>query len=387
MAKRTMLLSILAIGLCELTSLAADPPTTPPAKQPTTDKANPLPGITIDKQRRRVMLECTSLQAGVPLELVACSPHSREHESLVVVKARPQHVHLALMLCGYEPGHPATWDEKTDKPVPASGDPLDVQIRWVDPKTEKIRTVNIEDWMAAADPAKPVPKLMWLFTGSQQLESGQYLGDLDGSVVSISNFPDSVIDLSGQHTRDNASLEFKGNDRVMPPRDTACTLIIMPPVTIPVELDRFGKVLINGKAVPLPRQEEMLAAHARSRDDARVRLIASPDAVPADIDRLKALFKKAGFADDRIDRGAPASQPGAFIFPANDPAAAWELLAGQWQVNLTTIQQNVAAQRQWFEQLQQRRDVLAQQYSEVASYVSHVREQYNQTMTGLRGTP
>jgi hypothetical protein len=121
------------------------------ADQPATDRAaNPLPHITIDKQRRRVMLDCRTLHPGIALELIGCMTNSREHESVVLIKARPQHVHLALMVCGYEPGAPATWDEEKQKAIPPSGDPIDILVKWTDPKTQKERTAPIEDWLAAS---------------------------------------------------------------------------------------------------------------------------------------------------------------------------------------------------------------------------------------------
>ena len=44
------------------------------------------------------------------LEQVACAPATREHESLVVVNAKPSHIHAALLMAGFEPGTPLiTW--------------------------------------------------------------------------------------------------------------------------------------------------------------------------------------------------------------------------------------------------------------------------------------
>ncbi|MDD4891016.1 MAG: YdjY domain-containing protein [Phycisphaerae bacterium] len=379
------LLILLGLGFLPALTTAAEPPAADPAAAPATQPAakNPLPGITLDKQRRRVMLECSTLHSGVPLELVACMPNSREHEALMVVKARPQRIHLALLLAGFEPGHPASWDEKKEKPIMPTGDPLDLQVQWTDPKTEKQQTVPIEDWMAAMDPAKPVPRLEWVFTGSQVYENGQYMADMEGSVVSISNFPDAVIDLSGKHSRDNAALEFKGNDKIMPPAGTKCTLIIQPPASLRVELDRFGKVLVNGKAAAANKVADLLAAHRRCRDDARVELTVSPDAAKADVDKLVRQAEDAGFKD-RIDRRVPSTQPGAFVFPANDPLAAFDLLTGEWKLQRVTIAQNISDQQRWLAQARDRRELLARQYAELAGYMNLAREQYRQAAAQLK---
>lgn len=351
--------------------------------QPTTDRANPLPHITIDKQRRRVMLDCRTLHPGIALELIGCMPNSREHESVVVVRARPQHVHLALLVCGYEPGTPATWDEEKQKAIPPSGDPIDILVKWTDPKTQKERTVPIEDWLAANDPAKPVPELHWLFTGSRKFENGQYLADFEGSVISISNFPDAVMDLPGIHTSDNARLEFKSNEQTMPPAGTPCTLILLPPATLKLTMDRFGKVTVHGRTLLPSRWGDTLSAHKRSRDDARVELAISPEAVAADVDKLLAACREAGFPADRIDRKSPSTQPDASLFPANDPRAARDLLAAQWRQHSAAFARGLSAQQQWLDQLEQRRRVLGRQYDELTGYLDSAGRQYRQAIGSL----
>lgn len=352
----------------------------PPASQP----ANPLPGITVDKEHRKVTLECSVLHPGVLIELIACMPNSREHEAMVLVRARPQRIHLALLLVGFEPGHPAGWDEVRQEPIPATGDPLDLQIQWTDPKTGKVQTVAVEDWLAAADPAKPVPRLRWLFTGSRLFDDGTYMADQEGSIVSISNFPDAVIDLAGRHTRDNADLEFKSNAKVMPPAGTKCQLVILPPAALAVQLDRFGKVTVNGKAAPANKLPDLLAAHKKARDDASIELTIAPDAVPADIDKLVGECEKAGFRGRIERRRAPTSQPSSSLFPANDPLAAWALLSGQWGRQQATLRQTVAEQQRWLDQIRARRDLFARQYRELSVYVNQARQQYREAVAQLK---
>ena len=369
------------------------------ASQPAAD---PLPGIKIDRVHRRVLLECTSCRPdrpggasppGMALEALAVSPNTREYEAAIVVKARPQRVHLAMLLCGYEPGHPLSWDDEAKKIIPATGDPLELFVQWTDPKTQKEKTAPVEDWMTATDPAKPMPHLAWIFTGSRRLEDGQYLADIEGSVVSITNLPDAVIDLAGRHVKDWEKLEFKLNKTVAPPDGTPCTLIIQPPASLRIELDRFGKLLIHGRVVEAKRLADLLAAHRKSRDNARVELVVSPDAIPADADALLAACAKAGFPADRIEKAAPSSQPdskdktGASAFPANDPAAAWDLLTAQWARQETIIQANVAAQEQWFAQLRDRGDLFARQVNELTGYLGRTQAQYRQAVNQLRSQP
>lgn len=66
-----------------------------------------LPHLRIDRQANVLDLEAkVVLREGEWIELIACSPGTQEHESLVVVNARPSHIHLALLTLGLEPGKP-----------------------------------------------------------------------------------------------------------------------------------------------------------------------------------------------------------------------------------------------------------------------------------------
>jgi len=62
------------------------------------------------------------------LGLVACTKGTKEHESIVAIKAKPVHIHAALLLLGAEPGSPATRQQLGDQAerwidVPPSGGP------------------------------------------------------------------------------------------------------------------------------------------------------------------------------------------------------------------------------------------------------------------------
>ena len=66
-----------------------------------------LPGLTINLEEKSVDVEATvCLESGF-LELVACTKDSKEHESIISVKAKAAHVHAALLLLGTAKGNPA----------------------------------------------------------------------------------------------------------------------------------------------------------------------------------------------------------------------------------------------------------------------------------------
>ena len=119
-------------------TIAAPPPAIPtePAKTQG-DPApplvlNPFDGIVVLPNGAAVEIAAwTCLEAGW-LEQIACAPNSREHESLVVVKAKPSEVHAALLLAGFEPGSPGTWSYVDDalQFTQPTGDRLNVLVRY-----------------------------------------------------------------------------------------------------------------------------------------------------------------------------------------------------------------------------------------------------------------
>ena len=88
------------------------------------------PGVRIDWRRRVVEVETRVVLRRGPLELLACSPHTREHESILSVHARPMHVFQAMGLIGLSPGSPARYDVKQNNWIAPPGDRLDLRVCW-----------------------------------------------------------------------------------------------------------------------------------------------------------------------------------------------------------------------------------------------------------------
>ncbi len=205
-----------------------------------------LPGLVIHVQENHVDVEATVCLAEGYLEVIACTKGSREHESLVVVAAKPQHIHAALLLIGAEPGHPAMrkpTDETNERWVdlPPRGERIEVRLVTVDAKgkqTEHLLSEFVTDEgqdveQPLAHPAdqpedRAVFPSTFLFAGSHiaQSEAGEriYLADQSGNVMSVSTFGDEVLCLPGEHSHDNASLIWRVNPQTVPAVGTKVTL-------------------------------------------------------------------------------------------------------------------------------------------------------------------
>ncbi|MEM9345677.1 MAG: YdjY domain-containing protein [Planctomycetota bacterium] len=198
-----------------------------------------LPGIKIDAKNKRVDVDAkVALDNGL-LELVACIPDSKEHESLVVIDAAPVHLHAALLLIGANNGHPAMVKpangERTEwLHLPPRGDAIAVSLVYPDPE-DKDKTIErpISDFLKRAeridggvpedaedldDPADVFE--MFLFAGSVVVKDTkgerEYLADINGNVISISTFGDEVLCLPMQVSQNNSELVWSVNDKHLP---------------------------------------------------------------------------------------------------------------------------------------------------------------------------
>jgi hypothetical protein len=207
------------------------------------------PGVRINWPERTVELEAAVVLRDGPLELLACSPHTREHESILSIRARPLHVFQAMGLIGLRPGSPLRYDEKRDRWLPPTGEVLRLRVRYTDKEAE--RTVPAERWLVDLEHRRPVKELKWVFAGSRTFESGRFGADLDGTVVCVVDFDTALITVGALHSSDNALLWLAANTEVIPPVGTPCKLLIggAAPTTIRIEVDAKGVIRHKGAAV------------------------------------------------------------------------------------------------------------------------------------------
>jgi hypothetical protein len=211
-------------------------PTPTPAARPAPATAPAelgLPGLALDREAGRVELAARVVgQDAEWLELIACTPRSREHEALLVVEARPSHVHLALTLLGLTPGQPRTatplgpgrWQTH-----PAHGPGVAITVR-VDTPDGPIEA-PIQRWYAVDQ--RPPHDDAFLFTGSlTRTHAGQthYLADLSGSVISLVHFGDDTLARRTGLTQ-STDAQALAPTAAVPPNGTPVTLILTPTLT------------------------------------------------------------------------------------------------------------------------------------------------------------
>jgi hypothetical protein len=158
------------------------------------------------------------------LELLACSPRTKEHESILRVVPRPLRIYEALGLIGLTPGAPAAWDTNRQRRLPPTGDRLAIRIVYeLDGRRVE---VNAWDWIRSAETGRPAKPRPWIFTGSLRDGRGRFAADYDGNVVSLVDFGTELIGLPDMLSADNDQLFLQADSERIPPLGTTCILML-----------------------------------------------------------------------------------------------------------------------------------------------------------------
>jgi hypothetical protein len=247
-------------------------PATAPATQPHIVEVRPH--LRINWTDREVELDGKVVLREGLLELFACSPNTREHESIVCIDARPLHIYQALGLLGLEPGEPARYDLEKERMLAATGVPLKLDVRYRTPGGET-RRHPVEDWMRKIRTNEPIDTLPWVFAGSYLLDDGMFAADSEGTVVTVVDFRSALIALANSFSADNAELWTEPMTDRIPPLDTPVTLVIsLGPLDI--GLDATGRIRLAGKIVTFADVARHLRKSGASTPERKIRLVVHP---------------------------------------------------------------------------------------------------------------
>lgn len=239
LARCATLASVLAIGPA---ACAAQPdgdhaaPSPPGAVQPAgSHRATSRPAlehITIGPQHRWIDIDAeVILREADWIELLASSRGTREHESVLVVDARPSHIHLALIFVGAAPGTPLTWKKADDgyESQPPRGQRVAVTLIYE--HDDKRVEVPAHQWVVNQHTNEPLPDNHWLFAGSTlhtHEDQTIYMADLNGTVVSLVNFGDDVLARATDVTHNNDDGMWSAVTDRIPPVGTKVTIRLIP---------------------------------------------------------------------------------------------------------------------------------------------------------------
>lgn len=184
------------------------------------------PGLKIDYRVPQVEIDSEVVLRKGALELFAYSRAQvpKEHESILRTNVSCERIYQALGLIGLTPGRPMRYDEKTKMVELPSGDPVDVFVRYeID---GKMREHSACDWMLDAAKKAPMAPTHWLFTGSRREEDGTFAANIEGTLVTVVDFPTSLLGLPASHSESDSQLWLLANTDAIPPVGASVTLIL-----------------------------------------------------------------------------------------------------------------------------------------------------------------
>jgi len=294
----------------------------PNARQTESRPKDFAPGVRIDWQRRTVEADARVVMRSGPLELLACRPRSKEHESVLATSAAARNIYLAMGLIGLSQGSPVRYDPSRDRYYPPAGDKLSLRVRF---RHDNLTYgIPAEDWLVESKTGKPPKGLAWVFSGSRNLEDGRFAADSEGTVICVVDFDTALISVGELHSPDNEALWLSANTGAIPPIGTECTLLICAASAekneIQLSIEENGVLMRNGHAMTAETLRELVGFLENNPDVSRTphTLILSPrkgvtsEATASVVTRLR----EAGLDQLTIEIQPHPSTP---LFPVNDP--------------------------------------------------------------------
>lgn len=175
-----------------------------------------------------------------PLELFLCKKGTKEHEAILRVDVDAKLIHLALLAAGAKPGTRTQFvDPVTEEPKykPATGTPIRVLVHYT--RDGKTYTHPAQDWILDRNLTKQNKKETvlpygWVFAGSMEIRDPDnpdrppFYAANSGDIISISNFPYSMLEIPVEISKDDANLTYEARTAWIPPLFSKVWVILEP---------------------------------------------------------------------------------------------------------------------------------------------------------------
>ncbi|MFO0880284.1 MAG: YdjY domain-containing protein [Gemmataceae bacterium] len=194
--------------------------------------------LSIDREKRTITIPAKVAPRKIddpnfkeiyPIEVIATHPHPRgkkAHETVVTMEAKPSDVHKALLELGMKAGNPAR--KAGDK---QEGTEVKIYLDLNPGKTP--RRVPIEQMLADKKTGKPMPKVKWLFTGSNRTKTSAdvaegYGADETGTLIAVFPVTADTVFQSSLSLADEKYVKLETSPK-LPAVGTAVNLVIVVP--------------------------------------------------------------------------------------------------------------------------------------------------------------
>lgn len=178
-----------------------------------------LGSVRLDSATKTVFATGWVNQVEGPIEVLACGPKGKVHESLFVLSLNPLDLQAALLLAGLKGGEPMPAIGEG----PPQGAPVDLIVEWqADGETQSARAESFV-WNVEADAV--LPEIPWTFTGSM-IKEGQFKALSEESLVVTYWDPYAIVNLPLPCGANDEILHV--NTNAVPPYKTPVTFRFTP---------------------------------------------------------------------------------------------------------------------------------------------------------------
>jgi len=289
--------------------------TGPPASGPA--KTLRIGAVQVDLVERQVSLDAeVCLREGV-LEFLLVSWQTKTHESILHTHAKPSHLHAALLMLGLRPGKPARWsgEDESARFLPPAGAELAIDLLWKD-RRGKARRSPAGAWLRGAEGRKITQPDRWIFVGSQVLPDGAYWAELDGEVISVTNFASAVIDVPFRSSNANDLRELFANTGAIPPLGTKVRVILTalpgaekaPHARALLDIDRFGRTRIDNKTLTGEQLQKWAEKYIQRHEKGMVVIRAAGKALVHDVANARLNLRLGGVREFDVQRVPPRTE-------------------------------------------------------------------------------
>ena len=148
-----------------------------------------LGSVQVDAGTKTMVISGWVNQVSGAIELLACGPGGKTHESAFVLNCSPVDMQAGLLLLGLKPGTPPTG---LGQGQPA-GTALDIWVDWLEGSSS--RSLRAESFVVNVENNRePLPDTPWIFTGSV-IEDGEFKALAEESLIVTYWDPWAIVNL------------------------------------------------------------------------------------------------------------------------------------------------------------------------------------------------
>lgn len=180
-------------------------------------------------ERKLEVAGWVNMQKGL-VEVFACAPGGKTHESVVVLDCVPSGLHAGLLAIGLKPGTPVEMGTEGAYKRP-TGAGVDVHVRWPG-EDGKQHAARAEDWVWNKKDEHPMKHGAWIFAGSfmqpvtGKPEDSTYAANYVKSLVTT--YHDATSILENPNSEGINDTLYYANEQAIPPVGTPLKVIFSP---------------------------------------------------------------------------------------------------------------------------------------------------------------